>query len=590
MLWKFRWFNVAAVSAGLLAGSQVLADDPVTYLFDAPAAEEATSGAAETVEHADDHPGHHHDPAQHDEHHHGDGHHDHADHDHGHGGHGEYMGHLYADEFGWYPPEEHGPWHWCLFESLTHEIEAPHEPLVCLSESLFCAEHFQFPTDLSDEVLGVIDTPERPGLLLEWNEGFLEPGPIGDEDGEFVTPFGAVWRPSVWVFGSYRTHLAYRSQENRNFTELAQRLNLFTQLNLTGTERLVVQLRPVDDEINTPGGRQGREFNTYDFQDGDWIDGWNAEPNSLFFEGDFGELFPYLDYNDEMQLDYGFTVGRQPLLAQQGILINEDMLDAVTVTRNTLSGNGNLNMRVTGVFSWNRISRPSTTGLPFSDANGKLFAILTESDYAWATVNADVVYVDSDDDNAGDMVVWGLSAIQRLHGYHHHYNSTFHVLGSHPLDDETSAAGQGELLVHRLSWTPHGGLDVIYVNGFWGIDQFTSAARGPLMGGPLGGSVGILWAHAGLGRYTPAVGNQVADSFGGAMGYQIQLDGTRSQVTFELGGRADTDDTNDGVVAVGGRYQQACGQHTVWILDGFVGKRESQRTHTGVRVEMLVKF
>lgn len=500
------------------------------------------------------------------------------------------MGHLYADEFGWYPPQEHGPWYWELVESFTHEIEAPHESLACLAESLFCGEHFKFENDLSDEMLGVIDTPPRPDLVFETNEGFLKPGPIGDEDGEFVTATGAVWRPSLWVFGSYRANIAYRNQQNRNFTELAHRLNLFTQLNLTGTERVVLQMRPLDDEINTPGGRLGREFNSYDLQDGDWIDGWNAEPNSLFFEGDFGELFPHLDYHDTMQLDYGFTVGRQPLLAQQGLLINEDMLDAVTVTRNTLSGNGNLNLRMTGVFAWNRVSRPSTTGGPFNDANGKMFALLTESDYAWATVNADIAYVDADDPNINDMVVWGLSSIQRLHGYHHHYNSSFHILGSHPTDDETSAAGQGELLVHRLSWTPHGGLDVIYLNGFWGIDQFTSAARGPLMGGPLGGSVGILWAHTGLGRYTPPVGNGVADSVGGALGYQIQLDGTRSQVTFELGGRADTKDDNDGVVAGGFRYQQACGQHTVWIFDAFHGKRESQRNHSGARVEMLVKF
>lgn len=583
-----------------MTGSQALAEEPVEFvpngavqsLFpefpdlavqaaEAPVAEDAAAGA----EQADEHPGHHHDPAQHDGHDHGDAHHDA-----GHGGHGEYMGHLYADEFGWYPPQEHGPWYWEFTESITGIFDTPHVPLVEVSESLFSGEHFHFENDLSNEPLGVLDTPDRPDLVFEMNEGFLKPGPMGDEDGEVVTPFGAVWRPSLWVFGSYRAHAAYRSQEGLNFTELSHRLNLFTQLNLTGTERLVVQLRPLDDEINRPNARLGREFNSYDLQDGDWIDGWNAEPNSLFFEGDFGELFPNLDPYDSMQLDYGFTVGRQPLLAQQGLLINEDMLDAVTVTRNTLSGNGNLNLRATGVFAWNRVSRHSRTGGPFNDANGKLFALLTESDYHWATVNADVVYVDSEDQNIGNMVSWGLSAVQRLHGYHHHYNSAFHILGSHPTNDETTAAGQGELLVHRLSWTPHGGLDVIYLNGFWGIDQYTSAARGPLMGGPLGGSIGILWAHTGLGRYGPPIFNQVADSAGGALGYQIQLDGTRSQVTFELGGRADTKDDHDGVVAGGLRYQQACGQHTVWIFDTFVGKRESQRSHSGARIEMLVKF
>jgi len=520
--------------------------------------------------------------------------HDHPDDDHTHhaaaqyGGHGDYMGHLCADEFGWYPPQEHAPWYWELADSFADAIESSHEPLVAISEGLFSAEHFRFETDLSDVALGIVDTPARPDLVFEYNEGFLKPGPLGEE---IVLPTGAVWRPSLWLFGSYRAHAAYRSQENLNFAELAHRLNLFAQANFTGTERIVLGVRPVDEEIHQANRKLAREFNSYDFQNGDQRDGWNNDVNTLFFEGDFGELFPHLDVLDQQQLDYGFTVGRQPLLAQQGLIINEDMLDAVTVTRNTLSGNGNLNLRMTGVFAWNRVSRHDLApGGPVFDRNGKLFALLTESDFFVSTVNADVVYVESDDDGIGDMVVWGLSGIQRLHGYHNHYNTSFHILGSHPTENETSTAGQGELLVSRLSWTPHGGLDVIYLNSFWGIDQFTSAARGPLQGGPIGGGIGILWAHSGLGRYGPPIFDQVADSAGGALGYQIQLDGTRSQVTFELGGRSDTKQTNNGIVAGGFRYQQACGQHTVWILDAFIGKQESQRLHDGARVEMLVKF
>ncbi|MCH8284337.1 MAG: hypothetical protein IIC20_07155, partial [Chloroflexi bacterium] len=44
-------------------------------------------------------------------------------------------------------------------------------------------------------------------------------------------------------------------------------------------------------------------------------------------EGDFGEIFPRLDPLDSEQLDIGFSVGRMPLLAQQGLFINEDKID-----------------------------------------------------------------------------------------------------------------------------------------------------------------------------------------------------------------------------------------------------------------------
>ena len=66
-----------------------------------------------------------------------------------------------------------------------------------------------------------------------------------------------------------------------------------------------------------------------------------------------GEIFPCLDLLDQRGLDFGFSVGRMPLSAQQGLLINEDLVDAVTLTKNTISGNGILNLRVTGVYAWN---------------------------------------------------------------------------------------------------------------------------------------------------------------------------------------------------------------------------------------------
>ncbi|MFP6762675.1 MAG: hypothetical protein VB858_03630, partial [Planctomycetaceae bacterium] len=239
--------------------------------------------------------------------------------------HDSYQGHLYADQYGWYPPEEQGSRAWQATESITHLIETPAETLRRFSEQMFCLSRFEFATELSDVPIGIVETPVRPDLLFEYNDGFLKPGPIG---AEYTTPHGAVWRPSVWVYGQYRTQFAARNDPGvRRFTELAHRLNIFGQLNLTGTERVILGMRPLDEEIHRPNGRLGREFNGYDFQEGDRIDGWNDEVQTLFFEGDFGELFPNLDPWDSRRLDYGFTVGRQAMIAQQGLLINDDMLD-----------------------------------------------------------------------------------------------------------------------------------------------------------------------------------------------------------------------------------------------------------------------
>ena len=483
---------------------------------------------------------------------------------------------------------DHGPLHWQLTESLTQSFEAPAESLRRFSEELFSIERFEFPTELPEDPCGIQETPDRPDLLLEWNEKFLGAGEFGWE-GQIAT--GATWRPAIWIYGEYRSQFATRNDPGAlRFTEASHRLNLFGQLNLTGTERLIVGVRPLDEEIRLPSSHLAREFNGYDFHDGDWIDGWNGDFQTLFFEGDFGEVFPLLDLDDSRQIDFGFTIGRQAIVAQQGLLINDDMLDALTVTRNTLSGSGNLNMRISGLFAWNRVSRHSIGTGPVADRNSRMFALLTESDFESTTVNADVVYVESDEIGIGSSIAWGLSAIQRIHGFHNHYNTSLHILGSHPTERETSTSGQGELIFARTSWTPHGGLDLIYVNSFWGIDKFTSPARGPLQGGPMGGSLGILFAHSGIGQYEPPVINEVADAAGGAIGYQLQFDRTRKQVIFEVGGRSDTKSLNDGVIAGGMRYQAACGQHTVWILDGFFAKRESFEISSGVRVEMLLRF
>ena len=103
---------------------------------------------------------------------------------------------------------------------------------------------------------------------------------------------------------------------------------------------------------------------------------------------------------------------------QQGLLLNEDIIDAVTVTRNTLSGNGVLNLRATGVYAWNSIHRNNN----MADPDAQLVGLFTETDIAKSTINADVAYVDSQSVQ-GSLLTVALSGIQRFHGIHNTYNS-----------------------------------------------------------------------------------------------------------------------------------------------------------------------
>ena len=147
----------------------------------------------------------------------------------------------------------------------------------------------------------------------------------------------------------------------------------------------------------------------------------------------------------------------------------------------------------------------------------------------------------------------------------------------------------GFLLFGECAWTPAWTHDNVYINAFWGIDNFSSAARGPATGGPLG-RVGILFAAVGVGQYGAALGNRADESAGAAIGYQLFLDETRKQIIVEFGGRQSTDAEGDGLLALGARYQQAIGQHMVLQLDAFGSHQESRDQGWGSRVEIRYEF
>jgi hypothetical protein len=490
--------------------------------------------------------------------------------------------HSPEEPLGDFPDQQPPAWA-KLLEFGPKMITRPNDRFARWFGLLFRMEHDRVETELSDEVIENHFIPERPNLLLEWNERFLAPGFLNQG---IETWSGAVWRPSVWVFGQYRTSVQYfdRNRVGDAVAENAHRLDLFGQLNLTGTERLLVQMRPLDEELGN-----SRNFSGYDFRNGSWVDGWNSKVQTLFFEGDFGELFPNLDLPDTRWLDVGFSVGRMPLLAQQGLLINEDMIDAATVTRNTLNGGGNLNLRVSGFLAWDKINRNSPTGLPNDlDFGSRMYGVLTESDFANSTVNVDGVFVDGDP-VFGDMFAVGISSIQRHYLFENTYNTSLHALASFPDGPRTGYSDQGELLFAQTSWTPHYREDLIYVNSFWAIDQFTSPSRGPANGGPLG-QTGILFSGIALGRYAAPIAVSTNNTAGASLGYQMFFDHTRSQVILEFGGLKETKGVSQGALGTGVRFQKACGQHTIFVLDTFVTKQETQPVATGGRFEVLLKF
>ena len=433
---------------------------------------------------------------------------------------------------------------------------------------------------LSDEKipLQLDGFPQRPKPIVELGEPFLGTGTLRPG---FKLPTGAVWQPSLLAFGTFRTAIQTYEPDNAlgaRVTEWTNRLDLFLNLQLSGSERLVVGIRGLDDD--------GR-FTSYYFEnpdetlDGEFDDALSADLEVLYFEGDFGEIFPNLDRDDFGSTDIGFSVGRQPMLFQEGMLIN-DTIDGVGLTRNTLLPQNTSNFRMTFFYGWDNINVNNA-----ERRSANLFALLTSTDFRRSTLDVDFAYVQNHD-GEGDLVAGGISAVQRIGVT----NSAFRVLGSVATDEETSASTDGVLLFSELSWTPHYTHDLVYLTTFAATGEYSPAARGigPASSGPLG-RAGINFAAVGIGSFGAPLSGRASDVVGGAFGYQKFYDHTRKQLIVEAGARVGIDDAVSDAYAVTARYQAAFGQHSVVIVDGFVGYQESNdQTPYGGRLELLVKF
>ncbi len=443
-------------------------------------------------------------------------------------------------------------------------------------------------SEISDEYipLQLEGSPERPKLLLELGNPYLGTGNIKPG---FRLPTGAYWQPTLILFGTLRSAIQSFEVDDFRVTEWANRLDLFANLQLSGTERLVVGFRNFDQDgrftsyILEPNS-SGPEFQALFGDDDAFRDEFNAEIQSLYFEGDFGEIFPGIDRKDFSRTDIGFSIGRQPLSFQDGMLIN-DSIDGLGLTRNTLQPRNTSNFRVTFFVGAGDVHRNNV-----EDNDAELYALLTSTDTRTSTIDADLVYV-SGSTVGGDMLGFGVSAVQRIGKI----NTSFRVLGSYAVDEETPFSTDGALLFSEVSFTPRFTHDLVYFTGFAALDEFSAAASGPASGGPLG-RAGISFAAVGLGNYGAPLSSRARDVIGGAVGYQ-KFFGVlaRRQLLAEFGFRTGTSSDVPNEAAAVVRYQKAMGRRVVLVWDGFASYREglgasSDTTGIGGRFELVLKF
>lgn len=416
----------------------------------------------------------------------------------------------------------------------------------------------------------------RTPPLIEWGGDFLGTGNIREG---FILPTGAVWTPQFWVYGSGRSAFQTfeRAGADQSSSEWVNRLDLFGNLQLSGTERLLIGFTPLHRE-DVSGNRFSGEVFSPDDTEGS-INRFNARVRTLFFEGDLAEVFPLWDAKDGKRNDIGFTIGRQGVVFQDGMTIN-DTLDSIGLSKNNIRFEGVpwlVNWRSSIFYAWDEVNRGNNQ----ADEQAELYAWFNQWDTIKSTIDLDLIYVDSDDES--DQFVASINFIQRLGKI----GSTFRLAHSAALDEESSAAGDGTLLFAELNYSPAYTKDNMYLNMFASFDNYTSAARDPLGGGPLG-RVGLLYAASGLGSYPAPLSNSTDDAYGFSAGYQKIDQKNRRQFTLEVGAR-DSDDGN-AQYGLAARFQQALGKRFVLQVDGFVADQEDFDSSYGARLELLFKL
>ncbi len=417
------------------------------------------------------------------------------------------------------------------------------------------------------------DTGTRPPLIYEGGDLFLGTGSLYEG---FETPWGAVWQPQLWVFGTMRSsvHTFENASSDSTVSEWANRLDLYANIQLTGTEKFIIGIRPLDKN-------QPSRFSRVAFNDnrGSGESEFNLNIRTMFFEGDLGSLFPKMDPAGITMQDYGFSVGRQLLQFQEGIMLNDE-IDALALVRNNIHLPGIPNLRTSFVWGWNELGRSDGE----RDDKANMFGLFNSVDMQDTSWNLDLVYV-TDEEAVGNSYHIGFSAIQRIG----HFSTAFRVNSSVAEDNDSAEVGTGTLFSAEVSFTPQRSDDIVYFNTFVAAGNFTQVGREPIVGGPLG-ALGILFASPSLGNFGSELISFADDVAGFATGYQAFWNHHRTSLTLEVAGRKDTSGQRFDDLAFGFEFRQRLAQRIQLQVDSHYTVQEKRGNGYGLRTEILYQF
>jgi hypothetical protein len=390
--------------------------------------------------------------------------------------------------------------------------------------------------------------------------------------------------PGLAVYGDWRTAVAYNSNKGKDIAQVATRLNLDVDLKLTGTERIHAFFAPIQNNNNA-------EFSRFEFGGGDangkFNDELDAEPQTLFFEGDFGSLYSGFSGQDA-SFDLPFTVGLFPLFLQNGIWANDAILGAaVSLPAKNSAALGLANFDITFFAAFDDVDNAGIIG-PNEDNAANLYGVTAFIDAFSGYIETGYGLIDGRDEREGLQTHFLTAAYTRR--YYNTVSNSTRVFANVGEDPEGNSDGLAIISENSLITGLPSTL-LPYANFFVGFGN-----PQPLVDGFNAGilkNVGINFETDALTGY-PKLDDTGSDAFGGAIGlqYLFNLD---QQLVFEVATvqpfARDGIGAQDPQYGFGVRYQIALDR--AWLLraDATYQILEGEdEDNFGTRVELRRKF
>ncbi len=420
---------------------------------------------------------------------------------------------------------------------------------------------------------------QRPAL--EWGLPFYLNGPIPRSG----TGLGLtnLTQPKFYVYGDYRTALAYNENIANEQTVWASRLNLDFDLAITATERFHMFWGPLDERNQFSGlFYDNGQVNTNDA----W-DGWDERTDTAYFEGDLGAILGGLG-GFYPELDLPFAVGLIPLVYQNGIWIEDAFVGAAA----TIPARNNplldwSNFDTTFFIGFDEV----TSNRAFQNDNeaANIVGFTTFIERRGGYLELGYAYLE-------DTANLGRSYHNLAASYTRRYlnllsNSTRVIVNTGQDGPRNNRTADGVLLLLENSFLTRNPYNVIpYVNLFAGYGTPQSAAR---LQGPLK-NTGINFESDLLTGY-PILDDTANNTYGGAIGVDLLGQSFEQQLILEFAFLQTFDDDASRVApgdqyAVGARYQRPLSHTLLFRADAMTGWLRNSEDISGVRMELRRKF